>query len=74
MKFDSNDISYLKINQMMKLSIIFLSSVIFAVNGQTLDSATQQVLDEISNLAENLFSDNPVYNLKDEVTFFLANR
>lgn len=56
--------------------IVLLFCVILAVNSQEneeLDPATQQVLDQVS-ANSILLTDDDVYDMDDEVTFFLTNR
>lgn len=60
-------------------SIWFLSAFIAAVSCTELlpvvDQATQQVLDEVSDLSGiTLLDDNPVFDIEDEVKFFLTTR
>lgn len=60
----------------MKFVLFFLFCAILAVNSQEseeLDPATQQVLDQVSGNTI-LLSDDEVYDMDDEVTFFLTNR
>lgn len=56
--------------------VFFLFSVIFTVNCQlpNVDSAAQIMLDEISGGDQNLWSNDPVIDLKTEVKFFFTNR
>lgn len=60
----------------VKLLAIFVFSVICTVNCQfqNVDSVAQILLDEISGGIQNLFGDDPVIVLRDEVKFFFTNR